>query len=105
MRQKLQNELRFVLALAFAAGLPGGAGAASSFIGAFNHNATIASTVPSNGDVNPYGVAVVPATTGKLVKNHILVSNFNDAGNSQGTGTTIVQINPGGAQELFAQIE
>src|ERR1017187_8482725 len=37
---------------------------------------TVASTVPSNGDVNPYAVAVVPASIGKLVKGHILVSNF-----------------------------
>src|SRR5580700_9150626 len=61
--------------------------------GVQNHTITmIASTVPSNGDVNPYGVAVVPATTGSLVRGNILVSNFNDAQNLQGTGTTIVQI-------------
>jgi hypothetical protein len=33
------------------------------------------------------------------------VSNFNDAGNNQGTGTTIVQMRPNGSQELFAQID
>src|ERR1017187_2765023 len=55
---------------------------------------TVASTVPSNGDVNPYGVAVVPASIGKLVKGHILVSNFNNSANLQGTGTTIMDIAP-----------
>jgi DNA-binding beta-propeller fold protein YncE len=66
---------------------------------------TIASTVPGNGDVNPYGIARVPRTTGLLVKGNILVSNFNNISNLQGTGTTIVQITPNGAVSLFAQID
>jgi hypothetical protein len=66
---------------------------------------TVASTVPSNGDVNPYGVAVVPASIGKLVAGHILVSNFNSSANLQGTGTTIVDIAPNGAVSLFAWID
>src|SRR5215470_4514627 len=81
------------------------AGVASSFIGPFTHNDQFASTVPANGDVNPYGVAVVPASTGSLVKGDVLVSNFNNSANLQGTGTTIVQISPGGQQTLFAQID
>ena len=64
----------------------------------------IASTVPGNGDVNPYGLALVPATVGKLKMGNLLVSNFNDKANNQGTGTTIVQITPAGAQSLFATI-
>jgi hypothetical protein len=44
---------------------------------------TIASTVPGNGDVNPYGVAQVKRTTGKLSAGHILISNFNDSNNAQ----------------------
>jgi len=51
---------------------------------------TIASTVPPNGDVNPYGVAVVPMSMGSLVQGDVLVSNFNNSQNLQGTGTTIV---------------
>src|SRR4030081_83371 len=51
---------------------------------------TIASTVPSNGDVNPYGIAVVPATVGSLTQGNILITNFNNSTNLQGTGTTIV---------------
>jgi hypothetical protein len=66
---------------------------------------TVASTVPSNGDVNPYGVARVPTTTGSLTKGNILVSNFNNSKNLQGTGTTIVQITPSGTVTLFAQID
>ena len=64
----------------------------------------IASTVPANGDVNPYGIARVPASSGSLVQGNILISNFNNSANLQGTGTTIVQIAPDGSSSLFAQI-
>jgi len=66
---------------------------------------TVASTIPSNGDLNPYGVAQVPTTTGSLTKGNILISNFNNSQNLQGTGTTIVQISPSGTVTLFAQID
>jgi hypothetical protein len=66
----------------------------SGFLGQFHHISTVASTVPYNGDVNPYGVQVVPTSLGKLYKGDILVSNFNNAANQQGTGRTIVEINP-----------
>jgi len=65
----------------------------------------VASTVPANGDVNPYGLVVVPVTMGSLVQGNLLVSNFNDSANLQGTGTTIVQISPNGKMSLFAQID
>jgi hypothetical protein len=64
----------------------------------------IASTVPANGDVNPYGIALVPASSGSLVQGNILISNFNSSANLQGTGTTIVQIAPDGSSSLFSQI-
>ncbi len=66
---------------------------------------TIASTVPGNGDVNPYGLAVVPTTSGSLTQGNILISNFNNRANLQGTGTTIVQISASGTVSLFAQID
>src|ERR1700722_15633932 len=65
-----------------------------------------ASTTPSNGDGNPYGVAFVPhgvASGGKLHAGDILVSNFNNGDGKQGTGSTIVEIAPNGAQTLFFQ--
>lgn len=65
----------------------------------------VASTIPSNGDVNPYGIARVPESSGSLVQGSILVSNFNNSANLQGTGTTIVQISPEGNSSLFAQID
>ncbi|MGH9434252.1 MAG: hypothetical protein ACRD3T_22215 [Terriglobia bacterium] len=65
-----------------------------------------ASTIPANGDVNPYGVAFVPANFpggGAASPGNILVSNFNDSGNLQGTGTTIVDIPQGGPVQPFFQ--
>ena len=88
-------------------GLAAGAASAGSFpafVGPLHHVTTLASTVPGNGDVNPYGVAVIPRSTGNLWQGNTLVSNFNDKANVQGTGTTIVQITPRGRVSLFAQI-
>jgi len=65
---------------------------------------TVASTVPGNGDINPYGVAVVKKSVGSLTKGSILVSNFNNSANQQGTGTTIVEIAPDGTSTLFSMI-
>ncbi len=66
----------------------------------------IYSTVPANGDVNPYGVAFVPTANASPLLNpgDLLVSNFNSALNLQGTGTTIVRIPAGGGTpSLFFQ--
>ena len=66
---------------------------------------TVAATVPANGDINPYGIVVVPASTGKLQAGDLLISNFNDKANNQGTGTTIVQVSPAGRPSLFARVD
>ena len=80
------------------------AGTGESFIGGFKKLTTIGSTVPANGDVNPYGMARVTKSQGSLVKGNILISNFNNSKNLQGTGTTIVQVSPSGKLSQFAQI-
>jgi hypothetical protein len=89
--------------------LVGTAGSASAggfpaFVGPLHRTSVIASTVPGNGDVNPYGVAVVPRSTGDLFRGNVLVSNFNNKANVQGTGTTIVEITPSGQHWVFAKI-
>ena len=84
--------------------IPANAGGFPSFTGPLHHTKVLASTVPFNGDVNPYGVAVVPRTTGRLFAGDVLVSNFNNAKNVQGTGTTIVEITPAGHHWLFARV-
>ena len=64
-----------------------------------------ATTIPSNGDLNPYGVAFVPAgfpSGGSIAASDLLVANFNNSSNLQGTGTTIVRISPSGGLSVFA---
>jgi hypothetical protein len=63
------------------------------------------STVPSNSDLNPYGIAFVPDgfLGGALSLGDILVSNFNNSQNQQGTGSTIVRVKPDGTTSLFFQ--
>jgi hypothetical protein len=62
---------------------------------------TIGSTVdPVNGDQNPYGLAIAPATAGLITKGDLIVCNFNNAGTPanqggvQGTGTTLIGLHP-----------
>jgi hypothetical protein len=62
------------------------------------------STIPSNGDLNPYGVVIVPKTIAPgngLQPGDILVSNFNDGNNLQGLGTTILRVNAAGNVSTF----
>ena len=79
-----------------------------SFLGPLHTFSRVAAAVPgagpARGDVNPYGVAVVPRTVGDLVRGDVLVSNFNNAANEQGTGSSIVEISPSGQQHVFAVV-
>jgi hypothetical protein len=59
---------------------------------------------PEKGDVNPYGIATVPRSTGRLVRGDVLVSNFNNAKNQQGTGSTIVESSGKGKAHVFAVV-
>jgi hypothetical protein len=74
------------------------------FLAPLKSVSTVASTVPANGDINPYGIVLLPTTVGKLTAGNLLISNFNDKANNQGTGTTIVQMTPAGKQSVFAKI-
>ena len=67
-------------AAAMAGVLPAAAstGGGGSFIGGLNTVKTVSSTIPANGDVNPYGVAIVPKSHGDLTAGDVLVSNFNN---------------------------
>jgi DNA-binding beta-propeller fold protein YncE len=67
--------------------------------GAFLPRLINSSTIPASGDVNPYGVAFVPRgfpAGGTISAGDVLVSNFNNSANLQGTGTTIVSFDPRG---------
>ena len=65
-----------------------------SFLDRLHRQTTLTSTVPENGDQNPYAIVVAPASGGVIHKNDVLVTNFNNDGNLQGLGTTIVAYNP-----------
>jgi hypothetical protein len=75
------------------------------FLETVHKHTTLTSTVPENGDQNPYAVMVVPATIGRLQKDHVLVDNFNNLSNLQGLGTTIVDFDPATRHlSLFASV-
>lgn len=86
------------LAMGLAISLPVAAQAeTASTTGFLEHLKTerlVTSTVPPNGDQNPYAMVMSPVTSGKLEKGALLVGNFNNKGNLQGTGSTIISYNP-----------
>ena len=97
------------LAMGAAAAMAIPAGAAGRpFLDRLHTIRTLASAAPrsgpAKGDINPYGVAVVQRSMGKLIKGDVLVSNFNNAKNEQGTGSSIVEVSPSGSVRLFALV-
>jgi hypothetical protein len=68
--------------------------AETGYLNAIHRHATLTSTVTTNGDLNPYAVVVAPVSAGKIQQNDVLVTNFNNVSNLQGTGTTIIDYNP-----------
>ncbi len=75
------------------------------FLETVHRHTTLTSTVTDNGDLNPYAVVVAPVTAGKIMQDDVLVDNFNNISNLQGTGTTIVGYRPSNGQTyLFAKL-
>ncbi|KVO15244.1 hypothetical protein WK05_00760 [Burkholderia ubonensis] len=75
------------------------------FLETLHRHATLVNTVPDNGDQNPYAIAVAPVSAGTIQQGDVLVDNFNNAANLQGTGSTIVNYRPSTQQlSLFASI-
>ena len=64
------------------------------FLETLHHQSILGSTVPDNGDQNPYAIAVAPVSAGKIQKDDVLIDNFNDRNNLQGLGTTIMRYTP-----------
>jgi hypothetical protein len=64
------------------------------FLETVHKHLTLTTTVPDNGDQNPYAVVVAPVSAGKVQQDDVLIDNFNDLSNLQGLGTTIVDYNP-----------
>jgi len=83
------------LALLAAPLAPAWAGESESFLSRLRHQDLLVSTVPDNGDQNPYAVLVAPFTAGKIQKDDVLVDDFNDKANLQGRGSTLLGYRPG----------
>jgi len=65
---------------------------------------TVASLIAPNGDRDPFGMAVVPLTSGDLTAGNLLVAEFSDKHGTAGAGTTILQVNPAtGKTSVFFQ--
>ena len=78
---------------------------AAGSLEALHRHSTLASTVPANGDQNPYAVVVAPVSSGTISQGDVLIDNFNDKNNLQGLGTTIVDYRPSTkALTLFAAL-
>lgn len=105
-------ECRIKLALLAGSGLvmaaltaPARADAAEAYLAGIHHHQTVTSTVPANGDQNPYAMIIAPVSAGTVQKGDLLVGNFNNKANLQGTGTTIIDYRPStGQMSLFAKI-
>ena len=95
--EKMSDLSRIAAASLLVATVALGSIAAGAATQQFLPDIIISSTVPSNGDLNPYGVAFVPPgfpSGGAIASGDILISNFNNKRNLQGTGTTIVKLTP-----------
>jgi DNA-binding beta-propeller fold protein YncE len=81
------------------------AGAPVGFLEKPRHHIMITSTIPDSGDQNPYAVIVAPVSSGTIQAGDVLIDNFNNSSNLQGTGTSIVDYNPTTKKlSTFAQI-
>ena len=103
----LQQNLAGLAAILAVAGAPAVAGAASDgYLNSIHHFTTLTTTVPDNGDQNPYAIVVAPVSAGTIKKDDVLIDNFNDHNNLQGLGSTIVDLQPSDEDSwrLFASI-
>ena len=65
---------------------------------------TLASLVAPNGDRDPFGIVVLPLSSGNLSAGNLLVAEFSDQSGTAGAGTTILQVDPAtGKTSLFYQ--
>jgi hypothetical protein len=77
----------------------------TGFLDTIHRHKPLTTTIPENGDQNPYAIVVAPVSAGKVQKDDVLIDNFNNLSNLQGLGTTIVDYNPTTKQTtLFAQV-
>ncbi|MGF6241488.1 MULTISPECIES: hypothetical protein [Paraburkholderia] len=108
-RKSLPRATRALMAAAAGAAALLAAGTAyadpQGFLETVHKHTTLINTVPDNGDQNPYALVVAPVSAGTVKKDDVLVDNFNNSTNLQGTGSTIVDYHPDTKQmSVFAVI-
>ena len=101
----IQNHLKLLITASLLAMPMANAFADQGLLQSIREHITLGSTVPGNGDLNPYAIVVAPVTSGNINKGDVLVDNFNNVSNLQGTGTTIVDYRPSTKKTtLFANL-
>jgi hypothetical protein len=82
-----------------------GASLPDAFLAGLHKHTLLTSSIPANGDENPYALIVAPVTEGSVRQGDVLFDNFNNRRNFQGTGTTIMQYDPTTkATRMFANV-
>lgn len=67
----------------------------ASILKTLTREQTIGSAVsPVTGDQNPYGLDIAKVTSGKIAAGDLVVCDFNNPANVQGTGRSIVALHP-----------
>jgi hypothetical protein len=94
-----------VSCVTLSAALPQARADDAGFLSTIKKHHLLTSTEPENGDQNPYALVVAPVSAGTVQKNDVLVDNFNNSGNLQGAGSTIIDYRPTtGQMSTFAVI-
>ena len=99
------NAPRLLAAGALALSMHAMAGEPRGMLESIHRHSLLTSSVTDNGNLNPYAVVVAPVSAGTIRKGDVLVDNFNNISNLQGTGTTIVDYRPSTRKTtLFANL-
>ncbi|SIQ78492.1 MULTISPECIES: NHL repeat-containing protein [Acidiphilium] len=106
LRTRLLPHLLFGAGTAlFSLGIGHAAPPTAPFIADLHKHTLLTSSIPADGDENPYALIVAPVTSGRVKAGDVLFDNFNNRKNFQGTGTTIMQYDPTTrATRLFANV-
>jgi hypothetical protein len=105
LRGNLHSRALLLGMLLACVGSAASAGESKGMLESVHRHVTLTSSVTDNGDLNPYAVVVAGVSAGKIQKDDVLVDNFNNISNLQGTGTTIIDYRPSTKQTtLFAKL-
>jgi len=97
--------LSLVMGTSFVTAPVAQAGQTQGFLANIHKHITLTSAVSETGDSNPYAIVVAPVSSGIIQAGDVLVDDFNNTSNLQGTGSSIVDYNPTTKKiTLFAKV-